>query len=277
VKTPPKRKKKAATVPSPAIAGKRRRRTKAEKAVDEMIEASKRSEPWTPPPPTRDYEGESRRGSNVAAVRDSMETAGEMVGVIYSDAIHAEGAEKFAAECLGQIAEGALKLLGKVADRTDAPAAEYAQERLTGIAKRMKAMLDRPAQRRSRAKKGVRSREAGERFRKWVEHIIRFVDRRRGAGQKEFNGVRLPDTPFAKPGALTSLGKDPKPGWEKTLMQIIEVIYKAPGKCPDGVEGKWINRRRHAQQIIQSVWKRHQDERSEEHRRWVSRDQTGDY
>jgi hypothetical protein len=248
-----------------------------EREFEEVIKSSGHQQPWEPGPTTRDYEGEARRGQNIGTVRDRRDNAEELIGCIYSDAIHAEGAEEYAAECLGQIADVALKLLGKVADRTETPAAEYAEERLTGIAKRMKARLDRPAQRRSRAKKGVRARESGERFRKWVEHVIRFVDRRRGAGQKEFNGVRLPDTPFAKPGALTSLGKDPKPGWEQTLMQIIEAIYKDPGKCPDGAEGNWKNRRRHTQQIIQSAWKRHQDERSEEHKRWVRRNQAGDY
>ncbi len=277
MKKPPKRKKKTATVPSPTVAGKRRRRTKAEREFEEAIEELKDDESWEPKPWTRDYEGEARRGANVAAVRDRMETAGEMISVIFSDAIHAEGAESYAAECLAEIVDKTHGLLEKVAARTEKPAAAHARQRLQELGQKIKAARDREAQRRTRAKKGLKTREAGDRFRRWAEKIVTQVERRRQSGQKDVLGVRLPETPFAMPRPANIAGQSPETSWRNCLMLVMEKLYKEEARCPDGPSGKWKNRRRHAKQVIDGMWKRAIEDSRERHRRWVQRDQAGHY
>lgn len=278
MKKPPKRKKKTATVPSPAVAAKRRRRTKAEREFEEAIEELKDEESWEPKPWTRDYEGEARRGANIALTRDRKDEASRLIELLGDDALETEGAETYAAECLSLLAEQILETLAKVGSgRQPTPAAAYAKMVRSELVKRLNQETAREVKRRQRAAKGGGKRLGKEQFSEWVVNLIWQVEEKRQGGYDKLLGVPLPRWPFAIRGIKEIGGQDVKVCWRNCLLQITAKAYKDERIGPAGDKGPWGNRQHHVKQIIDRAWKEAGDKVSAAHQRWVARGQTGHY
>ncbi len=239
-----------------------------------MIESLKQRQPWKPEPWTRDYEGEARRGANVARTRERRKEAEELIGLLGFDTLKSEGAEMFAAECLALLAEKALDELATTANaRVPTPAAGYAKKVRAELVKRLAAEASRDTKRRQRGA----NRADEESFSAWVVSTIKSVESQRKRGIIKILDVRLPRWPFGIRGVKEFRGQDVKICWRNCLLRIIEKAYADERAGPPGAKTPWRNRQRHVKQIIERTWERIGEAGSAAHRRWNERGQTGDY
>jgi len=273
VNKPSKAVKKTAEVPSPAV-GKRKRQSKADREFEELVESLRNRQPWKPEPWTRDYEGEARRGANIARTRERSNEAADLIDVVAGYAMDAEGAETYAAERLALLAEEALDKLAAIAKEwRPTPAAEYAGERRADIARRLAAEVGREIKRRQR---GSRKSDAIS-FSDWATATIEQVARQQKRGFKQIDGIKLPIFPFGIRGVTEVHGQDVKICWRNCLLSIIAKVYADERMGPPGKRSPWRNRQRQVKQIIDRAWREAGDKASAAHRRWVARGQTGDY
>lgn len=277
MKKPSKRVKKTATVPSPA-AGKRKRQSKADRQFEELIESLRNRQPWEPEPWTRDYEGEARRGANIARTRERKNDALQLIELLGDDARETEGAEAYAAECLSLLAGQILDTLADVASgRQPTPAADYAKTVRADLAKRLNQEVARDIKRRQRAAKGGGKRLGKARFSEWVVGLIWQVEEKRKEGYDKIFGVPLPSWPFAIRCIKEIGGQDVKVCWRNCLLQITAKAYDDERVRPPGDKGPWRHRQHHVKQIIDRAWREYDEKVSAAHKRWVTRNQTGDY